>query len=86
MSIRSAINQFDPLIKVVTDVAKASDSLCEDSNDDPTHYAELLRDPGDMTVEERVGVKKRADVEERAPDIKLAIQFANANGLSLSLS
>ena len=77
-----------PLVKLVTDFGSASDSLCEDSNDDPTHdqlHAELLRDPGDMTVEERVGAKKRADVEEHAPDMKLATQFATANGLSESL-
>ena len=45
----------------------------------------LVRDPGDMVVEERVGAKKRADVEEHAPDMKLAKKFATANGLPLSL-
>ena len=77
-----------PSVKLVTDFASGSDSLCEDSNDDPSHHqihAELLRDPEDMTVEERVGAKKRADVEEHAPDMKLATQLATANGLSLSL-
>lgn len=77
-----------PLIKLVTDVASTSDSPCEDSNDDPTHdemFSELVRDPGDMAVEERVGAKKSADVEEHAPDMKLAKKFATANGLPLSL-
>ena len=73
-----------PTAKIFTDLSSASDSLCDEDAADQLHE-DLLRDPGEMSLEEGGGVenKKRGDVEGKGPDMEQARQFATANGMSL---
>ena len=82
--VQEKCSQPVPTAKIFTDLSSASDSLCDEDAADHLHEA-LLRDPGEMSLEERVGVehKKRGDVEGKGPDMEQARQFATANGMSL---
>ena len=80
--VQEKCSQPIPVAKIFTDLSSASDSLCDEDAADHLHEA-LLRDPGEMSLEERVGVehKQRGDVEGKGPDMEQARQFATANGM-----